>query len=676
MFNHHIQLILKSLNASIIEYYKYSDKLKLYNQNSVEVFKIEDYTKQIHKSDIKLFLNSINDIENGITNEFSIQIKLKDPRNHSDFSLTNAKGVLADKETGLLLITLENIKKEEETDILCNESVQKMIEKNKKLKSITRLSNKVMNSTNFNETAKNLFKECKSIIGASSGYIALLNTKGDENEVLYLDTGGVSCYVDPQLPMPIRGLRKIAYESGNVEYDNFYCDSPHCKYMPKGHVKLDNVMFAPLFIDEKVIGLLGLGNKPGGFNQEDVDLAKRIAEFVSIALFKSNLITQLELERKNAKEANKAKSDFLAVMSHEIRTPLTGIIGSSQLLQTYSLSDDQKKYVEVINTSSTLLLDIINKILDLSKIESGTITITNERCDFYELIECVINIVQYKASEKGIRLSTNIDKNLPKCIKTDPLRLKQILTNLLYNAIKFTDEGSVELKIKRQNFEQKQANLTFSVKDTGIGISEKNISKILEPYNQENNRIENQYGGTGLGLSITNTLLKLMDSTLFITSKTGKGSVFLFDLRVSLAESEKKKPKQSKISLDHSKFSKILIVEDDLINMEITTRMIKEINSNFIVLRAYNGKEAMKLYQTTTPDLILLDISLPDFDGHEITKIIRKENKTIPIIAITANVFSDVKEQSLSEGMNAFITKPFEIEELYNVILSLESSSQ
>ena len=167
-----------------------------------------------------------------------------------------------------------------------------------------------------------------------------------------------------------------------------------------------------------------------------------------------------------------------------------------------------------------------------------------------------------------------------------------------------------------------------------------------------------------------------MDSTLFITSKTGKGSVFLFDLRVSLAESEKKKPKQSKISLDHSKFSKILIVEDDLINMEITARMIKEINSNFIVLRAYNGNEAMELYQTTNPDLILLDISLPDLDGHEITKIIRNENKKIPIIAITANVFSDVKEQSLSEGMNAFITKPFEIEELYNVILSLESSSQ
>jgi signal transduction histidine kinase/DNA-binding NarL/FixJ family response regulator len=366
-----------------------------------------------------------------------------------------------------------------------------------------------------------------------------------------------------------------------------------------------------------------------------------------------------------ANKANKSKSDFLAVMSHEIRTPMTGILGMVDFLTETKLNTDQKSCVDAITECSKTLLNTLNDILDLSKIEAGKLTISNINLDLHGLLENVVKLLKTTAAEKNIALRLNIDNSAPKYIYGDPHRIRQVVTNLVNNAIKFTDVGYVEVFAAL-----KDGLIRIEIKDTGIGIHPAKIKFLFQPFSQADNTISRKYGGSGLGLSITKSLIEAMGGKIGMNPGAETGSVFWVELPykepvpVTRTIAEDKKDAESS-------GQNILLVEDNRINQMICSRLLTQKGHHITV--ASDGDSALELIRAASYDLVLMDCSLPGKSGLDITREIRAlggRNKRLPIIALTANGMEDHLKKCLEAGMNDCIVKPYEAERLYSVISS------
>jgi signal transduction histidine kinase/CheY-like chemotaxis protein len=384
---------------------------------------------------------------------------------------------------------------------------------------------------------------------------------------------------------------------------------------------------------------------------------------------------EVTFEMKQAKEVAEklaeTKSEFLANMSHEIRTPMNGILGMAELIRGTAINEDQSKMLDTINSCGKSLLTVLNDVLDFSKIESGMITVENHSFNLYECVNEVFYLFSKAASEKGIELCCEIDdKNIPKFFDGDVTRIKQILINLVSNAVKFTSEGEVLLSVSADKRNQNRFPLKFSIKDSGIGIEESAKDNLFDAFTQADASITRKYGGTGLGLSISHKLADLMGGELSVESVLGVGSDFIFEIElekskiVSVAKDEKKMAYDPMLS----NAVKILVAEDNLVNILIAQKMIAKVGLSCDI--AKNGQEAVDAVEKNTYTLIFMDMQMPVMDGISATKIIRKLPNGIntPIVAMTANVFDEDRQKCHEAGMSDFLPKPITYKTIKNIL--------
>ena len=380
-----------------------------------------------------------------------------------------------------------------------------------------------------------------------------------------------------------------------------------------------------------------------------------------------------------ANEANKAKSEFLANMSHEIRTPLNGVIGFGELLNATELSPTQKEYVKFLNESAVLLMELINQVLDLAKIEAGKMQLNIERCNPRKIFETAVQLIQHPADKKNVKVYLTLDSKLPTSVYADSVRLSQVVINLLSNAIKFTDKGSVTLTVDVQNGgNASSVALTVGIRDTGIGISDAQKQVLFTAFGQADASTSKRYGGTGLGLVISNNLLHLMNSRVEFESELNKGSHFYFTLELPSEKetiqapsvSEDLKPLANAAATGNLRSEKpvALIVEDNELNLVLCRTLLAKLYPHYTFISATSGYQAIEMVEQHNPEFILMDIQMPDMDGRQTTQKLRERNYIKPIIACTANAISGEREKCLEAGMDDYIAKPINQELLKEIV--------
>ena len=381
----------------------------------------------------------------------------------------------------------------------------------------------------------------------------------------------------------------------------------------------------------------------------------------------------LEVAKQKADQANKHKSEFLANMSHEIRTPTNAVIGLSEMLGEMELQKEQKNLVEKINGSSKLLLGIINDILDYSKIEAGKLSLEYKEFSLNHIVSQLWVMFEQTAKQKDIALIINEDKELPSLVIADELRLTQVLTNLLSNALKFTNKGGVTLSINlKEKLDENRALIAFSVEDTGIGMSKEQSDKLFQPFSQADSSTTRKYGGTGLGLVITKNIIKALGGDIKLQSEKNKGTTMSFTLKMDIKQWETKDQNTTTITQEISQNVpgglNILLVEDNEINQLVATMMLEKLNIKAEV--ANNGQEGVDKYLANKDkyDLILMDLQMPILSGYEATVKIREIDKNTPIIALTAAAMIEDKQKVIEAGMNEHLSKPIDKKELFRVI--------
>jgi signal transduction histidine kinase/DNA-binding NarL/FixJ family response regulator/HPt (histidine-containing phosphotransfer) domain-containing protein len=450
------------------------------------------------------------------------------------------------------------------------------------------------------------------------------------------------------------------------EWENFFLQNKYICEPISGMSKLDQtflydydikaIVCIPLFSQERFWGIISIGDckHERTFTTEEINFLR------TMSLMMSSTVNRFA-QSAEIREANKAKNQFLANMSHEINTPMNAIVGISELLLHEKLSKQQLQYVEELNKSAMVLLDIINDILDVSKVQTGRLSLAPVHYDFKTLVDNVCRIARYLVADKGIAFELVMREQSPECLYGDEMRLKQVLLNLISNAVKFTEKGCVILDI---SFTDNTIKITVS--DTGIGIREDDIPMLFDPFGQTDALKDQIKEGTGLGLTIVEAIVEMMDGQIALESEYGQGTLFHIEIPKVLGD------KKLVYSVDNSEISvyapeaKILVVDDNMVNLNVACGLLKlyQVTAE----TAASGKQAIEMVQRKKYDIVFMDHRMPEMDGVETAKNIRKLNITTPIIALTASADSNAKKTLFDANMDDYLAKPIIKSELVHML--------